>query len=510
MSDAADADAAAADEERRRKRAEAAREKRAEQALAKGRQPGQRGRPGKQPAQLPPASPEPAHREREEPGSGNPRPRQAVRRDDVADARAELARLQALQESGGGPSNLDVLLAECIEAVDIAEDIAAAEAAEAAIAEDIAAAEAAIAADIAAAEAAEAAELIAAVEAVELEAAEAAAVVGADAEAAEAAAVVVADAGIIDAANASRFPPPRVTQHSDAATWYRRMMGYAWNGSSRSYALARKRYNRLLPENKAREANRDRSDRVRPEEDNERRVRERREKAAAAKEERAKDREWRLQDRAARNAALDAEIAVLDAEIAECEVRIKQYEAEEQQRRWKRLRLFHRLLQHSGWTGRVRTPVDAYLKYVRDGLVDETTLALHDLLCECKPMGLQADGTIIALAPPAAMIVPPGRGHDLVAWVVSLAKCAGWYAYFKMHEDPTGSGIPGYEVPGYGVSCLDPPPSIEQAHSLESSCYTWLTGALGFDGVQFCEICDEASEWPKDAFRGAPEVGVLV
>ena len=243
MSDAADADAAAADEERRRKRAEAAREKRAEQALAKGRQPGQRGRPGKQPAQLPPASPEPAHREREEPGSGNTRPRQAVRRDDVADARAELARLQALQESGGGPSNLDVLLAECIEAVDIAEDIAAAEAAEAAIAEDIAAAEAAIAADIAAAEAAEAAELIAAVEAVELEAAEAAAVVGADAEAAEAAAVVVADAGIIDAANASRFPPPRVTQHSDAATWYRRMMGYALGASPR-HVLVSYSYNR--------------------------------------------------------------------------------------------------------------------------------------------------------------------------------------------------------------------------------------------------------------------------
>ena len=81
-------------------------------------------------------SPARTSRPREEPGSGNPRPRQVERREprvsqEAAAARAELARLQALQADGGGPSNLDTLIAECFEAVEIAEDIEAAEAAEA-------------------------------------------------------------------------------------------------------------------------------------------------------------------------------------------------------------------------------------------------------------------------------------------------------------------------------------------------------------------------------------------
>ena len=81
-------------------------------------------------------SPARTPRPREEPGSGNPRPRQAIRCEpcesqEAAAARAELARLQALQANGGGPSNLDTLIAECFEAVEIAEDVEAAEMAEA-------------------------------------------------------------------------------------------------------------------------------------------------------------------------------------------------------------------------------------------------------------------------------------------------------------------------------------------------------------------------------------------
>ena len=132
-----DGDAA---EQRRRQRAEKARELRAAQAVAAGREPGQRGRPsnaaGEQGQGVRCVSPARTPRPREEPGSGNPRPRQAIRCEpcesqEAAAARAELARLQALQANGGGPSNLDTLIAECFEAVEIAEDVEAAEMAEA-------------------------------------------------------------------------------------------------------------------------------------------------------------------------------------------------------------------------------------------------------------------------------------------------------------------------------------------------------------------------------------------
>jgi hypothetical protein len=79
--------------------------------------------------------------------------------------------------------------------------------------------------------------------------------------------------------NAAQHPPPSVTDREAAAVWYLLLTGHVWDGTSGSYKNARKRYSRLLPQTKerekAREERRDRSERVRPADDSQRRVRQR-------------------------------------------------------------------------------------------------------------------------------------------------------------------------------------------------------------------------------------------
>ena len=104
----------------------------------------------------------------------------------------------------------------------------------------------------------------------------------------------------ITSENAERFPPPDLRKfkkrsrgpRSAPALWFRQMTGEEWKGSDKEhrYVLGKNRWRHMTEDKlreKEREAARDRSDRIRPEDDNERRVREKRELRARRRAERA-------------------------------------------------------------------------------------------------------------------------------------------------------------------------------------------------------------------------------
>ena len=86
----------------------------------------------------------------------------------------------------------------------------------------------------------------------------------------------------ITAENAVEFKAPGLKDGADkVGAWYLQMMGCDWDGLSSSFKNAKKRYERLLPGHKEKERERDRkrdrSGRARPEDANERRVKQREE-----------------------------------------------------------------------------------------------------------------------------------------------------------------------------------------------------------------------------------------
>ena len=247
----------------------------------------------------------------------------------------------------------------------------------------------------------------------------------------------------ISAENASAYAPPllkgsRDSDDSAPALWYWQMTGRDWDRSSHSFGLEKKRYTRLLPENKQREKQRekkrDRRDRARPEDDSKRRV------------------EQRVEQRRREDAAADAA------------------KAAEHARRLERRRVLDWVLSFSG--------------IIPDSEVDsgDYLTALRRRCSRDDEPGWLTEGHQAQFAEDVRGLLHR-KTDDLTEWVVDVAEVFAAYSVFELEnpgtqprarEQGTRDAI---EISAYKVAHLWL--ADGEAWLLEDACNAWLEDATG-------------------------------